>query len=52
MLSWVERKVAAAMFAEPPTASMEEALACFLKVDLILYALVECLYFVCTLGLS
>lgn len=33
MLSWVERKVATTWFASPPTATIDEALAYFLKAD-------------------
>ncbi|XP_005109655.1 regulator of microtubule dynamics protein 1 isoform X2 [Aplysia californica] len=33
MLSWVERKVAAALFAEPPTATVDDALKYFSKAD-------------------
>ncbi|KAK6183531.1 hypothetical protein SNE40_010999 [Patella caerulea] len=33
MLSWLERKVAATLFASPPTATIEEALDEFLKAD-------------------
>ena len=32
MLSWVERKVAATLFASPPTASVDDALLHFCKV--------------------
>jgi len=32
-LSWLERKVAATLFAEPPKSSYEEALASFLEVS-------------------
>ncbi|XP_077438782.1 regulator of microtubule dynamics protein 2 [Vanacampus margaritifer] len=32
-LSWLERKVAAALFVEPPSASVEDALKNFLKVE-------------------
>jgi len=31
-LSWLERKAAAAFFAEPPSATFEEAIADFLRV--------------------
>ncbi|KAL4238374.1 Regulator of microtubule dynamics protein [Mactra antiquata] len=33
MLSWIERKAAAALFASPPTATIEETLVHFLKAD-------------------
>ncbi|KAK2169645.1 hypothetical protein LSH36_8g08046 [Paralvinella palmiformis] len=33
MLSWLERKAAAALFATPPTATIDEALENFLKAD-------------------
>ena len=33
MLSWVERRLAATLFATPPTATVEEALDHFLRVD-------------------
>ena len=33
MLSWVERRLAATLFATPPTATVEEALEHFLRVD-------------------
>lgn len=33
MLSWIERKAAAALFATPPTATAEEALDHFLKAE-------------------
>ena len=32
-LGWVERKAAAAFFGTPPSATLEEALGCFLKAD-------------------
>lgn len=32
-LSWLERKVAATLFGEPPTATVEDALKNFLKVQ-------------------
>jgi hypothetical protein len=33
MLSWIERKVAATLFATPPTATIEEALEHFLEAE-------------------
>uniref|UniRef100_A0A0B7A4C6 Regulator of microtubule dynamics protein 1 n=1 Tax=Arion vulgaris TaxID=1028688 RepID=A0A0B7A4C6_9EUPU len=33
MLSWVERKVASTLFAVPPTATLDEAMTCFLKAE-------------------
>ncbi|CAL1527797.1 unnamed protein product [Lymnaea stagnalis] len=33
MLTWVERRVAATLFATPPTATLEEALQCFLRAE-------------------
>jgi len=32
MMSWVERKMAAALFAVPPTATVDEALSHFMQV--------------------
>jgi len=36
MMSWVERKMAAALFAVPPTATIDEALCHFMQVCLFL----------------
>jgi len=33
MLSWIERKLAATIFSAPPTATVDEALVCFLKAE-------------------
>lgn len=33
MLSWVERKLAATLFATPPSATVDQALGCFMKAD-------------------
>ena len=35
MLPWYMRKAAAALFAEPPTAKIEDALKMFLKVNVL-----------------
>lgn len=32
MLTWIERKLAATLFADPPTATLEETTECFEKV--------------------
>lgn len=38
-LSWIEKKVAAALFGSPPTSTVHEALQNFLKVDTIFPAI-------------
>ncbi len=39
MLSWLERQVAATLFATPPTASLDDALKHFLQVHVPFYIL-------------
>lgn len=41
-LSWIEKKVAAALFETPPTSTIHEALQNFLKVDKIFSLLSGC----------
>ncbi|XP_069743806.1 regulator of microtubule dynamics protein 2 [Narcine bancroftii] len=45
-LSWLERKVATALFGEPPNSTIQDALECFLKVEEIhpRYSKANCIY--------
>ena len=36
-LSWVEKRVASSLFGAPPSATVDEALESFLKVNIILF---------------
>jgi len=40
MMTWVERKMAAALFAIPPTATVDEALSNFMEVSSVLCSLI------------